>query len=137
MISSSEEFPAMEEVIASTAESFPVNYSLFPLLWNYVIVNGCETIARENKKKPSSSSNCMSGRDIYSHCSLRVAGWCTALLLYTKAMWGVSWWFFFFTKPLLLLQNTILQNITYNARLITLFYLQKNTYDTYNVGYPC
>ena len=44
---------------------------------------------------------------------------------------------FFFTKPLLLLQNTILQNITYNARLITLFYLQKNTYDTYNVGYPC
>ena len=44
---------------------------------------------------------------------------------------------FFFTKPLLLLQNTILQNITYNARLITLFYLQNNTYDTYNVGYPC
>ena len=57
----------MEEVIASTAESFPVNYSLFPLLWNYVIVNGCETIARENKKKPSFSSNYIRGRDT---CSL-------------------------------------------------------------------
>ena len=33
---------------------------------------------------------------------------------------------FFFTKPLLLLQNTILQNITYNARLIKLLYLQNN-----------
>ena len=43
----------------------------------------------------------------------------------------------FFTKPLLLLQNTILQNITYNARLITLLFLQNNTYDTYNVGYSC
>ena len=40
----------------------------------------------------------------------------------------------FFLKPLLLLQNTILQNITYNARLL---YLQNNTYDTYNVGYLC
>ena len=44
---------------------------------------------------------------------------------------------FFFTKPLLLLQNTILQNITYNARLIMLLYLQNNTYDTYDVGYSC
>ena len=34
-------------------------------------------------------------------------------------------------------KNTILQNITYNARLITLLYLQNNTYDTYNVGYSC
>ena len=32
---------------------------------------------------------------------------------------------------------TILQNITYNARLITLLYLLNNTYDTYNVGYSC
>ena len=39
----------------------------------------------------------------------------------------------FFTKT----KNTILQNITYNARLITLLYLQNNTYDTYNVGYSC
>ena len=39
----------------------------------------------------------------------------------------------FFTKT----KNTILQNITYNARLITLLYLQKNTYDVYNVGYSC
>ena len=38
---------------------------------------------------------------------------------------------------MLLSQNTILQNITYNARLITLLYLQNNTYDTYNVGYSC
>ena len=37
--------------------------------------------------------------------------------------------FFTFTKPLLLLENTILQNITYNARLITLLDLQNNTYD--------
>ena len=36
----------------------------------------------------------------------------------------------FFTKT----KNTILQNITYNARLITLLCLQNNTYDTYNVG---
>ena len=43
----------------------------------------------------------------------------------------------FFFKPMLLSQNTILQNITYNARLITLLYLQKNTYDVYNVGYSC
>ena len=33
---------------------------------------------------------------------------------------------FFFFKPLLLLQNKILQNITYNARLIMLLYLQNN-----------
>ena len=33
---------------------------------------------------------------------------------------------FFLFKPLLLLQNTILQNITYNARLIKLLYLQNN-----------
>ena len=39
----------------------------------------------------------------------------------------------FFTKT----KNTILQNITYNARLIMLLYLQNNTYDTYNVGYSC
>ena len=45
--------------------------------------------------------------------------------------------FFSFTKPLLLLENTILQNITYNARLITLLDLQNNTYDTYNLGYSC
>ena len=32
---------------------------------------------------------------------------------------------------------TILQNITYNARLITLLYLLNNNYDTYNVGYSC
>ena len=37
--------------------------------------------------------------------------------------------FFSFTKLLLLLENTILQNITYNARLITLLDLQNNTYD--------
>ena len=37
--------------------------------------------------------------------------------------------FFSFTRPLLLLENTILQNITYNARLITLLDLQNNTYD--------
>ena len=45
--------------------------------------------------------------------------------------------FCFVLNPLLLLQNTILQNITYNARLIMLLYLQNNTYDTYNVGYSC
>ena len=45
--------------------------------------------------------------------------------------------FFSFTRPLLLLENTILQNITYNARLITLLDLQNNTYDTYNLGYSC
>ena len=45
--------------------------------------------------------------------------------------------FFSFTKPLLLLENTILQNTTYNARLITLLDLQNNTYDTYNLGYSC
>ena len=45
--------------------------------------------------------------------------------------------FFSFTKPLLLSENTILQNITYNARLITLLDLQNNTYDTYNLGYSC
>ena len=31
--------------------------------------------------------------------------------------------FFIWLKPLLLLQNTVLQNISYNARLITLLYL--------------
>ena len=41
--------------------------------------------------------------------------------------------FFVFFKPLLLLQNPIL----INARLITLLYLQNNTYNTYNVGYSC
>ena len=41
--------------------------------------------------------------------------------------------FFVFFKPLLLLQNPILTN----ARLITLLYLQNNTYNTYNVGYSC
>ena len=40
----------------------------------------------------------------------------------------------FFLKPLLLLQNIILQNITYSARLITLHY---SINDTYNVGYSC
>ena len=34
-------------------------------------------------------------------------------------------------------KKKILQNITYNARLIALLYLQNNTYDTYNVGYSC
>ena len=43
--------------------------------------------------------------------------------------------YIYFLKPLLLLQNSILQNITYDARLTTLLYLQNNTYDTYKVGY--
>ena len=45
--------------------------------------------------------------------------------------------FFSFTRPLFLLENTFLQNNTYNARLITLLDLQNNTYDTYNLGYSC
>ena len=49
----------------------------------------------------------------------------------------ISFLNFFFLKPLLLLQNTILQNITYSARLITLHYLQNSINDTYNVGYSC
>ena len=49
----------------------------------------------------------------------------------------ISFLNFFFLKPLLLLQNTILQNITYSARLITLHFLQNSISDTYNVGYSC
>ena len=54
-----------------------------------------------------------------------------------KLLFVVFVLFCFVLNPLLLLQNTILQNITYNAGLIMLLYLQNNTYDTYDVGYPC
>ena len=37
LIFTSEEIPASEEVFASTAELYSVNFSLSPLLWNYGI----------------------------------------------------------------------------------------------------